>query len=58
VLTAMGLTREEAARSLRIGIGRFTSAGQINEAAGLLAAAHQRLARTHAARADDILAEA
>ncbi len=54
VLTAMGLTREEAARSLRIGIGRFTSAGQINEAVCVLAAAHQRLARTRA----DILAEA
>jgi len=58
VLTAMGLTREEAARSLRIGIGRFTSADQITEAVGLLAAAHQRLARTNAARANDILAEA
>ena len=58
VLTAMGLTREEAARSLRIGIGRFTSAAQIDEAVGLLAAAHERLARMNAARADDILAEA
>ncbi len=58
VLTAMGLTRDEAAHSLRIGIGRFTSAAQITEAVGLLADAHKRLARPHAARADDTLAEA
>ncbi len=58
VLTAMGLLRGEAARSLRIGIGRFTSAAQINEAVCLLAAAHERLARQHTARADDTLAEA
>jgi cysteine desulfurase len=40
VLRAMGLTDEAAARSLRIGIGRFTSAADIDYAAAALAAAH------------------
>ncbi len=39
VLTAMGLSREEAARSLRVGIGRFTSAADIETAATLLSEA-------------------
>ena len=43
VLTAMGLTRAEAARSLRIGIGRFTSAADIDTAADALAGAYARL---------------
>jgi cysteine desulfurase len=40
VLRALGLTDEQAARSLRIGIGRFTSAAEIDYAAAALAAAH------------------
>lgn len=40
VLRAMGLTDDEASRSLRIGIGRFTSATEIEAAAHALAAAH------------------
>ena len=43
VLTAMGLTPEEAGRTLRIGIGRFTSTADIDAAANLLAAACERL---------------
>jgi cysteine desulfurase len=40
VLSALGLSPEDAARSLRIGIGRFTSAADIDFAAAALAAAH------------------
>ncbi|MBV9654466.1 MAG: cysteine desulfurase [Acetobacteraceae bacterium] len=40
VLTAIGLTREEAARTLRVGIGRFNSAADIDYAAACLGAAH------------------
>ncbi len=40
VLRAMGLSREEAGRTLRIGIGRFTSAADVDFAAAALAAAH------------------
>ena len=40
VLSALGLSPEEAARSLRIGIGRFTSAADVDFAAAALAAAH------------------
>jgi cysteine desulfurase len=40
VLRALGLSDEAAARSLRIGIGRFTSAADIDYAAEALAAAH------------------
>jgi cysteine desulfurase len=40
VLRAMGLSQAEAARTLRIGIGRFTSAADIDFAAAALAAAH------------------
>ena len=43
VLTAMGLAPDEAARTLRVGIGRFTSAADIDAAAFLLAGAHARL---------------
>ncbi len=39
VLRAMGLSDDEAARTLRIGIGRFTSAADIDYAAASLAAA-------------------
>ena len=37
VLRAMGLTDEEAARTLRVGLGRFTSAADVDFAAGALA---------------------
>jgi cysteine desulfurase len=40
VLTALGLTPAAAARTLRIGIGRFTSPADIDHAADALAAAH------------------
>ncbi len=40
VLRAMGLTDDEAARSLRIGLGRFTSEADVDYAAAALAAAH------------------
>lgn len=40
VLSAMGLSADEAARTLRIGIGRFTSTADIEFAAAALAAAH------------------
>jgi cysteine desulfurase len=40
VLRAIGLTDEAAARTLRIGMGRFTSAADIDYAAAALAAAH------------------
>ncbi|MDE2199663.1 MAG: aminotransferase class V-fold PLP-dependent enzyme [Rhodospirillales bacterium] len=40
VLRAMGLDAARAARTLRIGIGRFTSAAEIDAAAALLGAAH------------------
>ncbi len=46
VLRALGLSDAQAARSLRIGIGRFTSAADIDAAAALLAEAH---AEAHAA---------
>lgn len=42
VLGAMGVPAEVAARSLRIGIGRFTSAAEIDLAAAMLIAAHAR----------------
>jgi cysteine desulfurase len=45
VLTAMGLTPAQAARTLRLGIGRFTSAPEIDRAADLLAGAHDDLAQ-------------
>jgi cysteine desulfurase len=40
VLTALGLTPAAAARTLRIGIGRFTSPADVDHAADALAAAH------------------
>jgi cysteine desulfurase len=44
VLRALGLTEEEAGRTLRIGLGRFTSAADIDYAAAALIAAHEGLA--------------
>jgi cysteine desulfurase len=43
VLRAMGLTHEQAARTLRIGLGRFTSTADVDYAAAALAAAHAGL---------------
>jgi cysteine desulfurase len=40
VLRAIGLTEDAASRTLRIGIGRFTSAADIDYAAAALIAAH------------------
>ena len=40
VLRALGLTDAQAARTLRVGIGRFTSPADIDHAASALAAAH------------------
>jgi cysteine desulfurase len=40
VLRAMGLSDQAAARTLRIGIGRFTSAADVDYAAAALSAAH------------------
>ena len=42
VLRAMGLSDDEAARTLRLGLGRFTSAADVDFAAGALSAAHDR----------------
>jgi cysteine desulfurase len=44
VLRALGLTDDEAARTLRIGLGRFTSAADIDYAAAALIAAHEGMA--------------
>ena len=44
VLRALGLSDAQAARSLRIGIGRFTSPADIDFAAAALAEAHAKLA--------------
>ncbi len=46
VLTALGLTGAQAAGTLRLGLGRFTSAADIDAAASLLACAYARLAQT------------
>ncbi len=43
VLAAMGLSPEQASRTLRVGIGRFTSAPDIEAAADMLARAHAHL---------------
>jgi len=43
VLRAMGIGADEAARSLRIGIGRFTSAADVDSAAAALIRAHASL---------------
>jgi cysteine desulfurase len=40
VLRALGLSDDEAARTLRIGIGRFTSPADIDYAAAALSVAH------------------
>ncbi len=58
VLAALGLSPDQAARTLRLGIGRFTSAAEIDQAADLLADAHSRLApKPNPGAAGTILAE-
>jgi cysteine desulfurase len=47
VLHAIGLSDQEAARTLRIGIGRFTSATDIDYAAAALSAAHATCEAAH-----------
>jgi cysteine desulfurase len=47
VLRALGLSDQEAARTLRIGIGRFTSAADIDYAAAALTAAHAACEAAH-----------
>ncbi len=47
VLRALGLSDHEAARTLRIGIGRFTSAADVDYAASALAAAHADFEAAH-----------
>ena len=47
VLRALGLSDGQAERTLRIGIGRFTSAADIDYAALALSAAHATLAAQH-----------
>jgi len=44
VLTALGLSPAEAASTLRVGIGRFNSAADIDAAVEMLADAYTRLA--------------
>lgn len=41
VLTALGLTADQAARTLRLGLGRFTSEADVDYAVAALAAAHE-----------------
>ena len=52
VLRALGLADEQAARTLRIGIGRFTSAADIDYAAAALAAAHSAAPAAHPSLAE------
>lgn len=42
-LLAMGLTRDEANSTIRIGVGRFNTEGEIDQAAGVIADAVERL---------------
>ncbi|WP_291296200.1 cysteine desulfurase family protein [Elioraea sp.] len=44
VLTALGLTPEEASRTLRLGLGRFTSEADVDYAVAALSAAHGSIA--------------
>lgn len=47
VLTALGLTAEQASRTLRLGLGRFTSEADVDYAVAALAAAHAGAAAAH-----------
>jgi len=46
VLEAIGLTREEASQTVRVSLGRFTTAEQIEAAAAALIAAYSRHVKT------------
>jgi cysteine desulfurase len=46
VLTAMGLTRAEASSSVRLSLGRFTSAQEIDTAAEIISRAVERIRKT------------
>ncbi|MGI3776043.1 MAG: cysteine desulfurase family protein [Janthinobacterium lividum] len=48
VLVAMGLDADAASRSLRVGLGRTTSAADVEDASAALIAAHRRLAQATA----------
>jgi cysteine desulfurase len=52
VLRALGLSDQAAARTLRIGIGRFTSPADIDYAAAALSAAHAACEAAHARSAE------
>jgi cysteine desulfurase len=47
VLTALGLSVEEASRTLRLGLGRFTSEADVDYAVAALAAAHASTTAAH-----------
>jgi cysteine desulfurase len=47
VLRAMGLSHDQAARSLRLAIGRFTSPAELDQVAGILTRAHDPAATDH-----------
>jgi cysteine desulfurase len=49
VLSAMGIAPEDAARTLRIGLGRFTSPSEMQQAAALIGAAWRSLSTPEAA---------
>lgn len=49
VLSAIGLSPEEARASLRLGFGRFTTIDEIDQAAALICEKATRLSHTHAA---------
>ncbi len=49
VLQEMGLSRAQAARSLRLAIGRFTSPADLEQAAAILLCAYAKTATDHAA---------
>jgi cysteine sulfinate desulfinase/cysteine desulfurase-like protein len=51
-LLALGLAPEEASATLRLGIGRFTSAAEIDAAIHTMAAAYDALTNAAARRAN------
>jgi cysteine desulfurase len=53
VLRAMGLSRDEAARSLRLAIGRFTSPAELDQVADILERAHGPIATDHPSETAD-----
>jgi len=49
----MGLSRDEAARSLRLAIGRFTSPAELDQVADILERAHGPIATDHPSETAD-----